>query len=1124
MSQIIPTYPIFEGSQVLTSDQLNQLSAYLDQQSRLTRSKLIGIGIVCGLQIQPLTGGLKLSKGIGITSEGFLIQLGTDFSATHYRPYTLPETVTYKPFGFPTQDIQLWEMLSEKPKDDAEVKKLNNPANFLNEKYVLLFLEIFDRDLKSCLGNACDDKGKDRIFSLRRLLVGKTDLDLILTRSGNVSGSFSGAPGLKTFRLKKPLFDPAKPESNQLNAFVKHYQSTILETVKPEFWEQLKKGYAVFEPILGKSFGFSNPFDQVAITSKITQLQTSLTAPAIEIKGIQYLWDFFKELALAWEEFVEAGLSLWYSCPTDPSLFPLHLMLGKARPQTENAEEFYKYRHGFVQPPIFNGQKLLKETTAQRYRRLVLLIETLELDLIKAPKPSKFPIKITPSKEKFGVLGQRSIPYYYNLKSKGVLGSWNSLEKTWKDPSNHSLWSADRKEVLGYDNQPDTPNPNGTFLESPLNFDLETYPFLRIEGHLDQKLAEAKKALEALINQFNLPIHVEILHLDAGETVVDKKCGWHDIQEEYSQHRLQLLGMVRDLREIINFLREMNKKYGEKERLFDADLDERVRKYFDLFETWVETLTECLDKLDWQKFQETYKKILQALLDFLLIQMKFLDKIDLPEKDHEKNLELYNGLLARVSPILYRVLDLFYFTKIQRLYLSYLNRITQLQNSRKFSKYLSKNPGLIHEAGVYRGGTFYLLYLQSTGRVIGDFSLVGPACCCDCIDACGDEKWNLLPPFARPDYAITARNTPIRIEVMINDRLPIERNYVIKATTEKSEKGGEVKQEEDKHAFFYSPAKDFSGDDAFTYLLIDEESGLSDEGRVTIWVKAPKDKTCYTAEILNCWGEKNVIATLNQRRISHQNMNFEQRVQALLASLSKTRGFTLDEIRFNVLESPDSRSQLLQCIGLDVSNASYEQMEQMILDYQKTNCGAMETPPPPPPTNCTSKRVTGSVRDNTGKTIPGASIIVQGTTIRTQSNADGHFVIEFPNPGVNLIISRDGFRQVVQPICSESTITVILTPIVLGEVVVVGVRPATLDTVIISEILTAKGITPGTTENLTREELIKLATGDKEEITLKTEELSGLKNDTLRVIAESKNIAIGRGDTKAILVNKILGR
>lgn len=1116
MSQIIPTYPIFEGSQVLTSDQLNQLSAYLDQQNRLTRSKLIGIGIVCGLQIQPLTAGVKISKGLGITSEGFLIQIGTDFLATHYRPYILPETVTYKPFGFPTQDVTLWEMLSEKPVDETEVKKLNSPANFLNDKFVLLFLEIFDRDLKSCLGNACDDKGKDRIFSLRRLLVNKTDLDLILTRSANVSGSFSGASGLKTFRLKKPLFNPANPQSNQLDAFVKHYQAVISDTVKPDFWDQLKKGYTVFEPILCKSFGFVNPFDQAAINTKITQLQTTLTAAPANIKGVQYLWDFFKELALAWEEFLEAGHSLWYSCPTDPSLFPLHLLLGKAKSETESADEFYKYRHGFVQPPIFNEQKLLKETVAQRYRRLVLMIETLELDIIRVPKPAQFPIKITPSNEKMELLGQRSVPYYYNLKSKGTLGSWFSLEKTWKDPGTRNLWSSGRDEVLSYDNQPDSPKPNGTFLESPLLYDLEDFPFLRIEGHLDQELEVAKAAIEKLIKDFNLPIHLETLHLDAGGTLEDKNCGWHDLQEEYSQHRFQLLGMIRDLKEIINFLRDMNKKYGEKEALFDKEVEEQVMKYFELFENWVAALDECLENLDWQKFQDAYKKILQTLLDLLLIQMKFLDNIDLPEKESEKNLELYNGLLARVSPIVYRILDLFYFTKIQRLYLSYVNRLAQLQNSRKLSEYQKRNPGLIHEAGVYRGGTFFLLYLQSTGRVIGDFSLIGTGCSCECIDACGDEKWNFLPPFARPDYAITNINTPIRIEVMVNDRLPVERNYAVKPTSANSEKSGEIKQDGDSPAFFYTPAKDFAGDDAFTYILVDEESGLQDEGRVTIWVKSPKASTCYTAEILTCWGQKNVMAALRERGIEPGNQSLEQLVNLLLPSLVETKGFTEDEIFSSILEEEQQRKELLSCLNINFDNASYEQLGQLILDYQKSNCGA-------PPTNeCTSTSISGRVMGPTGGAIVGAFVLVEGTNIGATTNEKGEFSLNFPTPGVTLIISAVRFQSATRQICSETTVDIFLAPEVIRDVVVTTFNPARLNMETLSEILVAQGKTLDPAVNPTREELVKLVTEEKEEISLKESELSSLKNETLRVIAGSKNISVASTDTKAVLVNKIL--
>lgn len=1115
MSQIIPTYPIFEGSQVLTSDQLNQLSAYLDQQNRLTRSKLIGIGIVCGLQVQPLPGEVKISKGLGITSEGFLIQIGTDFLGTHYRPYTLPETVTYKPFGHPTQNVKLWEMLSEKPDDETEVKKLNSPANFLNDKYVLLFLEIFDRDLKSCLGNSCDDKGKDRIFSLRRLLITKADLDMILpSKTLNVSGAFSGESGLKAFRLKKPIFDPSKAESNQINLFVRHYQDTILETVNPGFWDQLKKGYTVFEPILGKSFSYANPFDNAAISSKISLLQTSLTTAPANIKGIQYLWDFFKELALAWEEFLDAGHSLWYSCPTDPSLFPLHLMLGKAK--TATAEEFYTYRHGFVQPPIFNEQKLLKETVAQRYSRLVLMIETLELDLIRNPKPAQFPVKITPSKEKMGPLGHRSLPYYYNLKSKGTLGSWFSLEKTWKDPGSKNLWSADRDEVLSYDNQPDTPKPKGTFLESPLHYDLEDYPFLRIEGHLDQELEKAKTAIEKLIKDFNLPIHLETLHMDAGGTLEDKNCGWHDLQEEYAQHRFQLVGMMRDLKEILSFLRDMNKKYGEKEELFDKKVEEQVMKYFELFESWAGALEECLENMDWQKFQDAYKKILQTLLDVLLIQFKFLDNIDIPEKESEKNLELYNGLLARVSPILYRILDLFYFTKIQRLYLSYVNRVAQLQNSRKFSEYLKKNPGLVHEAGVYRDGTFFLLYLQSTGRVIGDFSMTGTPACCECIDACGDDKWNLLPPFARPDYAITNINTPIRIEVMVNDRQAIERIYVIKQNTDKSEKGGEVKQDGDKPAFFYTPPKDFSGDDAFSYILLDEKSGLQDEGRVTIWVKAPRANSCYTYGILECFG--NVRELLATRGIDDSAMPEAVAINTLLASLTESKGFTEKEIFSGYLESDERKIALLKCMGIDVSNEGNQELASLILEYQKNNCGTQE-----PPTNeCRSTSIRGQVVDPDGRPISGAFVLEEGTINGISTNDKGEFALSFSRPGVTLIIQAERYQQTTRFICSERIIVIPLSLIRIGGFI--GVRPSGLNEAVLEEIISVRGLTVPTSGNPTREELIRVATEEKDEITLGLEDLSSLRNDTLRILAAENNIEIRSTDTKAIMVNKLLGK
>ena len=1123
MSQIITTYPIFEGSQVLTSDQLNQLSAYLDQQNRLTRSKLIGIGIVCGMQVQPNPDGLKITKGLGITSEGFLIQIGQDFIGTHYRPYTLPEGMTYKPFGFPEQDVILFELLSSKPDDEPEVKKLNNPADFLNEKYVLLFLEIFDKDLKSCLGNACDDKGQDRILSLRRLLISKADLDIVLTRSANVSGSFSGAPDLKYFRFKKPLFSPTGPESNQIGPFIANYQNTVLETATPEFWEQLQKGYSVFEPLLAKSFEFKNPLTQASSIAKINQIKQSLTDAPATIRGAQYLYDFFHELVLAWGEFLDTGLSLWYSCPTDPSLFPLHLMLGKAKPSTESAEEFYKYRHGFVQPPIYNEQRILKETLAQQYRRLVLMIETFELGILKNPKPDQFPIKITPSIEKSGLLGQRSIPYYYDIKSKGSLGNWFSLEKNWANPAPQQLWSSHRGKVLGYDNQPDTAPANPDFWESPLSYNWEAYPFLRIEGHLDYDIQKAEEAIQKLIEKFNLPIHLESLHLDSGGPLQDKNCGWNDLQEEYMHHRFQLLGMIRDLREILDFLQKMNEKYGGEEELFSDKDENQVLKAFELFEIWVEAMSECLEDLDWDKFQEAYKKILQTLLDFLLIQMKLLDKMDIDEKEQDKNLELINGLMARVSPLIYRILDLFYFTKIQRLFLSYLHRKSKLHNSRKFSEFLKENPGLTHEAGVYRGGTFILVYMQSSGKVIGDFSLPGAACDCQCIEACGTDDWSLLPPFARPDYAVTLRNKAVSIEVMVNDRLPIERKYAVKPLQETSEKGGKVSQDNNKPIFIYEPPKDFSGDDAFSYQLMDEESGLSDVGKVTIWVKSPKPQTCYSRDILACWGEKNVFAAVEFRKLDPGN-DLEFAIQSLLTSLQQTGGFTEEEIMsVEFLEEEESRKQLLSCLGLFQDGMDYDTLGRAILEYQAANCGAAQPSPSP---NCTSTGVVGRVLTPSGSPIPNTKVSVKGTNISVLTNEKGEFQIQFPSPGQTLIFQAVRFISTERNICDEKTITVTLiqeNQSTSPETGVVAVAVNVLSTDDLMKVASARGLVSANSTSDTNT-LIRLIEDDKQEVTLKTEELSLLKNDTLKVIADSKDLRYRNNSTKASLVNLITGK
>lgn len=1112
MSQLISNYPIFEGSQVLTSAQLNQLSAYLDQQNRLTRSKLIGIGIVCGLKIKPLSGGLLISRGLGITSEGFLIQIGRDFEGKYYRPYTLPEGVSYAPFGKDGQDIELHEILSEEPDDDETVKKLTNPSNFLNDKFVLLFLEIFDQDLKSCLGNSCDDRGQNRLLTLRRLLISKEDLDRILPeRTGNVSGDFGQALDLVDFQIKRPLFSPNGPESSNWEAFVKNYQKPIKELLSNNFWESVSKGFGVFSPILDKTFDFNNPFESDSLREKIKNIEELISADDQNILGIQYLYDFFKELVLAWTEFLETGRNLWYSCPTDPSLFPLHLMLGRARVQSETAAEFYQYRHGFVQPPIYNDQREEKERLAQQYRRLILMIETLELSIIQEGG-KEYPVKITPSKEKYGLLGERSIPYYYDIKSKGKTGSWYSLEKSWPDPQRKNTWSPQRQGVLSYDNQPDSPSEKDGFLESPLNYDLDLYPFFRVEGHLSQSLAEAQKSIEKLIKQFNLPIHVHALHLDEGEEETRDRCGWHDLQEEYAHQRLLLIGTARDIRKQLNTGKEFREKYNS---IPIKELDETIAGKADtvIFEQIVESLPECLSDLDWEKFQKAYKELLQVLFEYVFFRLKISPKTN-ERTRREIAQNFYQTLLNSLNPLMNRLVDLLFFQKIQRLYLSFLHRNKSNLNSRLFSAFLKSEPGLSHEAGSYRGGTFILLYHQKSQRVVGDFSIPHPVCHCEpCTDSCQAIDWGLLPPFARPDFAFTKPNTSVTIDVLRNDLIALNRNYTITPRKVQSSEGGNVSNGEQANSLIYLPKEGFVGKDSFEYTLKDEDTGKTDIGLVTILVQGEVEG-CYSRAILECWSGGKIALIreiLVSRQVNIPDITTDAEIyDLLLESLRKTKGFTSQELANRKLFGAASKRKLLSCLNISFTDNS--DLDALITAYQTSNCGQTEQ-------KCESTFVSGTILEETGKPVLEATIYLKNGDGQTGVNDLGFYEMEFPSPGQTLVVTAKGYLPQERKICNESTANFqLIRETQRDETEIFRVNPDWLSPTEVMKVLDAEGVTYDSSDS--REELLKAFRKENPEGKIKSENLNLLTKDTLTKILKSEGITVGSSETKSQIMDK----
>jgi TonB-linked SusC/RagA family outer membrane protein len=83
--------------------------------------------------------------------------------------------------------------------------------------------------------------------------------------------------------------------------------------------------------------------------------------------------------------------------------------------------------------------------------------------------------------------------------------------------------------------------------------------------------------------------------------------------------------------------------------------------------------------------------------------------------------------------------------------------------------------------------------------------------------------------------------------------------------------------------------------------------------------------------------------------------------------------------------------------------------------------------------------LTGLVRDEAGQPIPGANVVIQGTTTGTTSNGEGRFTLKAA-PSAILEISSIGFIKQTVPVSNRTTIEIILqkSSTELDEVVVLG--------------------------------------------------------------------------------------
>lgn len=449
-------YPDFLPNQVLTNNQLNQLREYLDQQNRLGHVRLSGTGIICGLNLTIANNKITVGQGFGLSSDGYLIELGSDdeenstLTFSHWQNYTDPNLETDGTIAY-----QHWQKEGN-PKAQRDILELVSSANDgamkitdhqLSGRVLILYLEQKNEHLDSCLVTDCDSKGVNVRFSIRLLLVNKDALEG-LSPCESAKGQLIHIPRLHS---KLPLAEVEATE--QIN---EAYLAIIKEQIE-ELISRIKNSYSDYESTLG--------LDR-------TDLDSLEKLAKIEVIPNQYTWDILNDIADAYNEFITHACELLSPCFIDHN-FPHHLMLGALDGAGIYRNQFVPSQRHKVEHNDIQLAKLL-------FLRILRLADNITLEKVEQ-------IQITPSHTRLYPLGKRALPFYY---SPEIVQYWQPQ------------MCCTTEEVCSYH-----------FPTTLSEFNYSYASFLRIEGHIGTRCDQVIRRIRELQQKLNLEFDLLALNI-----------------------------------------------------------------------------------------------------------------------------------------------------------------------------------------------------------------------------------------------------------------------------------------------------------------------------------------------------------------------------------------------------------------------------------------------------------------------------------------------------------------------------------------------------------------------------------------------------------------------------------
>lgn len=558
LTDITTTFHSFAIEQVLTHTQLNEFLDYFDEQDRLSRICLSGVGIVCGfnLNVNPKTNAISISQGAGVTTDGDLIHLvekieekdkkdrivlTESIEYTHYRPYT-GDKVNYHPHfnslnsNSKFKMIPLIELVSdaEKGPKDKKISSLN-----LKNKIALFYLEAYPLEPDNCVGIDCDNQGIEQVNRLRVLLVDIEHVDRITKPDSLFNSYLTLESYLESKSVHVPRVILNEINTANITSLANEYQKGRLLTTSIS---NLDEGIAAILKRIGRAK------EGVKFTTKLKRIfQVSETTNLVLF---QYKYDLLKDLADSYEELKSLFLESYKSCCPDISAFPKHLLLGRVLAQEPSSiisepifsdihfseielteidlgspfkrivqpiNDELEYRHKFHKSPILldtddgNGRF---ESVLQRILDMVNDVDLTTLETYK-----KELITITPSNVRVP-LGKRAIPFYYKF-SENLIQNWDYDKRKF----------GRYKSTLGY--RLAAKYPNNPTISNPLRYSIDPYDFYRIEGHQGVLYDDAFTKLTELKKTYSLPFDIKVLGIgvdEFDELLEDQyKCDFKDL-------------------------------------------------------------------------------------------------------------------------------------------------------------------------------------------------------------------------------------------------------------------------------------------------------------------------------------------------------------------------------------------------------------------------------------------------------------------------------------------------------------------------------------------------------------------------------------------------------------------